>query len=127
MTREPGGQYVGHVKPVSETGSDIPNCILKYLENNYVDINELGIIGFKDTTGPASFSGKIGKQLTNCEKLLIINFEANEFDEINITKTDLSENQQYLLDIIRAIQTGQCVSDLALRDSGPLSHSRWLK
>ncbi|GBM43168.1 hypothetical protein AVEN_128493-1 [Araneus ventricosus] len=26
----------------------------------------------------------------------------------------------------RAIQTGQCAPDLAVRDSGPLSHSRWM-
>ncbi|GBN63892.1 hypothetical protein AVEN_93296-1 [Araneus ventricosus] len=102
------------------TGNDIAKCILKYLEDNDVDINELESVGFKcsntgwkngfirnielkiqrplqwficllhfnelpfkhlneyldgETTGPASFSGKIGKQLTNCEKLPIINFE----------------------------------------------------
>ncbi|GBL73450.1 hypothetical protein AVEN_10872-1 [Araneus ventricosus] len=76
--------------------------------------------------GPASFSGKKGKHLTNFEKLPIINFEAIELDEININKTDLSKDQQHLLDIVRAIQTGQCSPDLALRDPGPLSHSRWL-
>ncbi|GBN08532.1 hypothetical protein AVEN_160065-1 [Araneus ventricosus] len=72
------------------------------------------------------FSGKLGKQLTNCEKLPIINFEALELDEININKTDLIEDQMYLLDIVRASLTGHCTSDLAIRDPGPLSHSRWL-
>ncbi|GBL78521.1 hypothetical protein AVEN_65130-1 [Araneus ventricosus] len=164
---------VGHVTPASGTVSDIAECILKYLEDNDVDINELELIGFKDTvtktgwkngvirnielkiqrplqwficllhfnelpfkhlneyldgetTGPASFSGKIGKQLTSCEKLPIINFEATELNEINIHKTDLSKDQQCLLDIVRAIQTRQCAPDLAVRDLGPLSHSRWL-
>ncbi|GBM68769.1 hypothetical protein AVEN_97904-1 [Araneus ventricosus] len=132
---------VGHVTPASGTSSDIAKCILKYLEDNNVDINELESIGFKgtttnkgwkncvirnkefkiqrpfqwficllqfnelpfkhfneyldgETTRPASFSGKIGKQLTNCEKLPIINFQAIELNEININKTDLSKDQQ---------------------------------
>ncbi|GBM73269.1 hypothetical protein AVEN_158628-1 [Araneus ventricosus] len=78
-----------------------------------------------ETTGPESFSGKIGEQQPNCEKLPIINFEAIELDEININKTDLSKDEQYLQDIVRAIQT-QCATDLVVRDPGPLSHSRWL-
>ncbi|GBM24723.1 hypothetical protein AVEN_141799-1 [Araneus ventricosus] len=76
--------------------------------------------------GPAPFSGKIGKQLANWEKLPIINFEATELVEININKTDLSKDQLCLLDIIRAIQKGECSPDLAARDPGSLSHSRWL-
>ncbi|GBM45436.1 hypothetical protein AVEN_56278-1 [Araneus ventricosus] len=76
--------------------------------------------------GPASLSGRIGKELTNCDKFPIINFEAIELDEVNINKTDLGKDQQYHLDIVRAIQTGQCAPDLAIRDPGPLSHSRWL-
>ncbi|GBN55952.1 hypothetical protein AVEN_104928-1 [Araneus ventricosus] len=173
VLHEPGGQYVDHVTPASRTGSDITKCILKYLDDNDVYINELESIDFKgtvtntgwkngvicntelkiqrllqwficllhfnelpfehlfehfdgETTGPASFCGKIGKQLTSCEKLLIINFEAIELDQINTNKTDLSKDQQYPLDIVRAIQTGQCAPDLAVRDPGALSHSRWL-
>ncbi|GBM93333.1 hypothetical protein AVEN_217335-1 [Araneus ventricosus] len=79
-----------------------------------------------ETTGPASISGKIGKQLTDRVKLPIMNCEAIELDEINMNKTGLSKDQQYLLDIGRTIQTGQCAPDLAVRDTGPLSHSRWL-
>ncbi|GBN09874.1 hypothetical protein AVEN_31844-1 [Araneus ventricosus] len=66
------------------------------------------------------------RQTTNCEKLLIINFESTDLDEININKTDLSEDPQYILDIVKANQTGQCALDLAVRDPGPLNHSRWL-
>ena len=79
-----------------------------------------------DTTGPASFCGEIGKQLPGCEKLPVVHFEAIESEDIIITKTDLSKDQQYLLDIITAIQTGHCTPDLAVKDPGPLSHSRWL-
>ncbi|GBL91580.1 hypothetical protein AVEN_23639-1 [Araneus ventricosus] len=159
--------------PVSGTGSDIAKCILKYLEDNDVDINELESTGFKgtvtntgwnngvirnieckiqrplqwficllhfnelpikhlfeyldgETTRIASFFGKIGKKLTNCEILPIINFEAIQLDEINVNKTDLCKDQQNLLDIFRPIQTGQCSPDLAVRDPGSLNHSRWL-
>ncbi|GBM98033.1 hypothetical protein AVEN_124572-1, partial [Araneus ventricosus] len=46
---EPGGQYVGHVTPPSGTVSDVVKCILKYLEDNDVDINELEAIGCDGT------------------------------------------------------------------------------
>lgn len=79
-----------------------------------------------ETTGPASFCGEIGKQLPGCDKLHVVHFETIESEEINITKTDLSKDEQYLLDIVKAIQTGDCAPDLAVKDPGPLSHSRWL-
>ncbi|GBL79463.1 hypothetical protein AVEN_92625-1 [Araneus ventricosus] len=49
LIREPGGQYVGHVTSASETGSDIAKCILKYLKDNDVDINERETIGCDGT------------------------------------------------------------------------------
>ncbi|GBM38130.1 hypothetical protein AVEN_1524-1 [Araneus ventricosus] len=49
MIREPGRQHVGQVTPASGTDSDKAKCILKYLEDNDVDINELESIGFKGT------------------------------------------------------------------------------
>ena len=44
----------------------------------------------------------------------------------NITKKDLSKDQLYLLDMVKAIQTGHCEPELAVKDPGPISHSRWL-
>lgn len=44
----------------------------------------------------------------------------------NADKKELSKDQQYLLDISGAIKCGQCPADLAAREPGPLSHSRWL-
>ncbi|GBN23328.1 hypothetical protein AVEN_212646-1 [Araneus ventricosus] len=161
---EPGGQYVGHATPASGTDSVIDKCILKYQEDNDVDIKELEAIVFKgtvtntgwkngairnielklkrplqwficllhfnelpfkhlfeyfdgETTRPAAFSEKIGKQLTNSEKSPIINFEEIGLDE-NVNKTDHSQDQLYLPDIVRFIQTGQCCPDLAKRDPG---------
>ncbi|GBL84233.1 hypothetical protein AVEN_118628-1 [Araneus ventricosus] len=49
-----------------------------------------------------------------------------ELDEINTNKTDLSRDQQYLLDIVRAIQTGRGAPDRAARDPLPLGHSQGL-
>ncbi|GBL91809.1 hypothetical protein AVEN_172735-1 [Araneus ventricosus] len=49
VIREPGGQYVGHVTPANGTGSDITKCILKYVEDNDVDINELEATGCDGT------------------------------------------------------------------------------
>lgn len=79
-----------------------------------------------DTSGPTSFSGKIGKHLVDCEKRSVANFEMITGEDLDITKTDLSKDQQYLLDIYQAVKTGECPSDLAVKNPGPLSHSRWL-
>ncbi|GBM06554.1 hypothetical protein AVEN_220006-1 [Araneus ventricosus] len=98
-------------------------CLLHFNDLPFKDLNKYLNV---ETTAPASFSGKIVKRLTNCEKLPIINFEATELNEININKTDLSKDQQYLLDNVGVIQIGQCAPDLSVRDPGPLSHSRWL-
>lgn len=79
------------------------------------------------TTGPASFSGPIGKQLSGCEKYPVVDFEVIKTEElITSNKTDLSKDQKYLLDIVTAVSTGLCGPELAVKDPGPLSHSRWL-
>lgn len=173
VIREPGGQYIGHVSPESSTGQGIAESILKYLDTNDFDLDELEAIGCDGTstntgwkngvirnievkiqrplqwficllhfnelpyrhlfqfldgesTGPSSFSGVIGKRLTQCEKLPVVNFETVESETIEIDREDLSKDQQYLFDIVKTIQTGNCAPDMANRDPGPLSHSRWL-
>lgn len=79
------------------------------------------------TTGPTSFSGPIGKILSDCENLQIVKFEKIDFD-LPIVKNcnDLSTDQKYLLDISKAIHYGECSPDLARRNPGAISHSRWL-
>lgn len=79
-----------------------------------------------DTTGPKSFSGPIGTQLSKCEKLPVVNFECVECEIPDIDRKVLSKDQQYLLDISSAIKSGSCPEDLSVREPGPLSHSRWL-
>ncbi|GBM49655.1 hypothetical protein AVEN_3238-1 [Araneus ventricosus] len=46
---EPGGQYVGHVTSASGTVCYLVKCILKYLDDNDVGINELEAIGIDGT------------------------------------------------------------------------------
>lgn len=79
-----------------------------------------------ETTGPKSFSGPIGIQLSKCEKLPIVDFGSVDCEVPDIDRNILSKDQQYLLDISSAIKSGNCPVDLSVREPGPLSHSRWL-
>lgn len=79
-----------------------------------------------ETEGPSTFNGEIGKELPGCEKLPVVKFEAVKSEEIHVSKSDLSKDQKYLLDMVKAIRTGECSTDLAVKDPGPLRHSRWL-
>jgi len=78
------------------------------------------------TAGPKSFLGPIGQQLNDCEKLPTVAYEPIEVFIPNIERNLLSKDQKYLLDISKAIASGNCPEDLAKREPGPLSHSRWL-
>lgn len=78
------------------------------------------------TAGPKSFSGPIGQQLTGCEKLPVVQYESVDCFIPDVDRKTLSKDQQYLLDISKAIKSGHCPEDLSIRDPGPLSHSRWL-
>lgn len=80
------------------------------------------------TTGPKSFSGPIGKTLSNCEDLPIKNFSAIACDlpDITINRGDLSTDQLYLLEMCQAVSKGQCDDKLAKRKPGKICHSRWL-
>lgn len=44
----------------------------------------------------------------------------------DIDPKDLSKDQQYLLQICEAVQSGFCPEDLAYKNPGPIVHSRWL-
>ena len=58
-----------------------------------------------EMTGLASYSGEIIKQLASYEKCPVVNFRTIESEEIDVTKTYLSKHQQYMLDIVRTVQT----------------------
>lgn len=78
------------------------------------------------STGPKSLRGPIGEKLSGCEKRPVIAFKSIDCQILTIDRNILSKDQQYLLDISKAIKLGSCKEDLAIRDPGPLSHSRWL-
>lgn len=71
-------------------------------------------------------SGEIDTELPDYEKLLVINFKTNGSEEVSITKTDLSKHQQYLLNIVQAVPSGECLLDLCVKDPQPHSHFQWL-
>src|SRR6476469_7563635 len=78
------------------------------------------------TAGPRVFAGIIGKSLSTCEQLPIAAFEPIESHDLSVTVSDLSTDQQYMLEMFEAVRTGSCSEHLSKRDPGPLSHSRWL-
>lgn len=81
------------------------------------------------TTGPNTFIGTIGKNLENCEKKQIVEFEQIEFpysgDREDISKS-LNWEQGYLFEICDAIANGECPRELGNKLPGKLSHSRWV-
>lgn len=78
------------------------------------------------TKGPTCFSGKIGKQLTYCENLTVVNIKTIDSEGIIVMNTNLIKDQQYILDVNRSVMTRECVPELAMKDPGPLNHSRFL-
>jgi len=79
------------------------------------------------TSGPKLFSGPIGSLLPTCEELPVVPFVAIKFDNCPpVDCADLSTDQKYLFNMCKAVETGQCLEDLALQKPGPVVHSRWL-
>lgn len=75
----------------------------------------------------AVFTGKIGKQLANCEGMPVVDFEAIATDlPPNLEDVELSTDQQYLKDMCYAVSDGYCTECLSRRSPGAMSHSRWL-
>ena len=79
------------------------------------------------TNGPASFTGKIGKALKDCEKLPVnVHFNPIPTKLITVDCQDLSTDQKYLLEIHRATSQGRLDDPVFERDPEALNHSRWL-
>ncbi|GBO00520.1 hypothetical protein AVEN_3739-1 [Araneus ventricosus] len=64
--------------------------------------------------------------LSGCGKRPVIGFKSIDCQIPTIEISILNKDQQYLLDISMAMKSGNGKEDLAVRDPGPLSHSRWL-
>jgi len=78
------------------------------------------------TSGPRGFSGNIGKKLSTCEKLPLVAFTPIDVNLPDMTDVPLSNDQQYLYEMCKAVASGICPIDLSRREPGTLSHARWL-
>jgi hypothetical protein len=78
------------------------------------------------TSGPTAFCGAIGKALATCEQLPVVQFDKIEVEFPQVSSTDLSTDQQYLLQMCQAVSSGNCSIDLSMRNPGKMVHSRWL-
>ena len=68
----------------------------------------------------------IGRQLPECEKLPIDAFGFSAANEMDINISELSTDQNYMLQAYRAISSGHCDDSLAHKNPGKMTHSRWL-
>lgn len=78
------------------------------------------------TTGPVTFSGVLGKQIQQCEKLPLVKYETIDCKLPNLDFVNLSTDQKYLYEICVAVSSGECSVELLNRNPGKVSHARWL-
>lgn len=80
------------------------------------------------TTGPATTSGPISKQLFECENLPVVRFSpVTTGAELPVyIAAVLSTDQKYLLQICQAVASGHCPPELANAKPGKIYNSRWL-
>lgn len=78
------------------------------------------------TQGPKSLLGPIGKQLSTCETLRLVDFKIIATDVPTILKTNLSSDQAYLYNMVLAVSSGVCSESLKNSNPGKMVHSRWL-
>ena len=80
------------------------------------------------TSGPTSFKGTIGQEITNDLTLLsVIDFTPimGKVKEISY-QNELSTDQRYLYDMCIAVQSGVVNPNLAVKSPGNINHARWL-
>ena len=68
----------------------------------------------------------IGKSLKTCETLSLTSFTSVPVALPEINKKDLSADQKYLFNILKAVSSRECPLELAKRSPGTMFHSRWL-
>lgn len=78
------------------------------------------------TTAPGSYIGPIGFKLPGCENLPVVGYEPVSGALPEVDAASLSTDQEYLLDISRAIASGVCPDDLRRRNPGKIHKARWL-
>lgn len=101
-------------------------AVVCLLHLNELPLRKIMVILDGPTSGPNSFSGPIGKQLTSCQDLPVV--EYNKIDSVfpEVDFKELSTDQKYLWDICQATLTGECPKELERRNPGNISHARWL-
>jgi hypothetical protein len=121
------GKYGGVIRLLEKRLNRPLQWIVCLLHMNELPLRHLFSKLDGTTTGPATYSGVIGKLLDDCEKQNIVAFEKIEgvLPDISDAK-DLSADQRYLYEITSAVIRGECHSDLANRSPGKMSHARWL-
>ncbi|GBM73497.1 hypothetical protein AVEN_6817-1 [Araneus ventricosus] len=70
--------------------------------------------------------GPMGEKISCFGKHPVIGFKSIDCQISTIDKSILSKDQLYLLYISMAMKSENGKEDLAARDPGPLSHSKWL-
>lgn len=120
------GSKGGVIRLIEERLQKPLQWIVCLLHSNELPLRHLihGIDG--KTSGPVGFTGIIGQQLPDCEKNPIVQYDAIESQHIDIGDADLSTDQMYLLEIYKAVSSGDCPVSVAKRSPGKMAHSRWL-
>ncbi|GBM40801.1 hypothetical protein AVEN_137309-1 [Araneus ventricosus] len=101
-------------------------CGVCFLHFNELPFRHLFINLDSEKTGPKSFSSPIGKELSKCAKLPVVNFKSVECVIPEIEGKILSKDEQHMLGISYAIKSGRSHEHLSVREPASLSHSRWL-
>lgn len=102
-------------------------CQLHFIE---LPLKALFIFVDGETSGPKTFSGKIGSLLKRGIKSPVVKFQRIQTHLPKLTHEmrtkDLSTDQQYLYEMCEAVSSGICSQSLAQRYPGNICHSRWL-
>jgi len=97
-----------------------------FLHMNKLTFRHLPVYLDRGTRGPNSFSGPIRKAIASCSNP-VVQYEPKQGNtRTHINPDDLSNDQRYLYKMNQAILSGQCPSDLAGCQPGPMSHAQWL-
>lgn len=98
-------------------------------------LNELAfhrLFKFLDNSScsPSGYSSELGNQLLNCEKLKPVKFKRIELDfnrlPLNIDDWHLTNDQKYLLELAKAINSGYLNDVIAKQKPGVMNKARWV-
>lgn len=99
------------------------------LHTNELPLRHLFLTLDGRTSGPTEYSGPIGKELVVCENKTPVYFCAVSGNLPDLSESVvevLSTDQKYLYEMCQAVSIGFCSPELANRQPGKMTHSRWL-